>query len=200
MNKAIFLDRDGVINPLVYYEEQEFVDSPFTVTQFKLLPAVAEALNLARQAGYLAVLVSNQPGIAKGHMTISSFQAIKLKMKNDLAAQCAALDGEYYCLHHPQAAIAEYKQVCDCRKPAPGLFLRAAREMNIDLSRSWMVGDNLSDVKAGKSAACRTVLLGKMKCETCHLMDEQNARPDVISPDLLAAVKHIIGHSSKVPD
>ena len=191
-NKAIFLDRDGVINELVYHQEQEVIDSPFTVRQFKLLPGVAKAIKSLRQAGYLVILISNQPGMAKGQITAETFEKIQKKMKIEMGKAGASLDGEYYCFHHPEAAIKRYKIKCDCRKPAPGLLLKAAREMNIELGHSWMIGDNLSDIQAGKAAGCRTVLLGKMKCEVCNLMDEKNARPDNISPDLAGAAQYIL--------
>jgi D-glycero-D-manno-heptose 1,7-bisphosphate phosphatase len=196
MNKAVFLDRDGVINELVYHIEQEVIDSPFTPDQLKLMPGVVESIRLLHQAGYLAVLVSNQPGVAKGHMTIDTFNNIQRRLQDELAAAGARLDAEFYCLHHPHAILENYRVNCTCRKPAPGLILEAARDMGIDLSRSWMIGDNLSDIKAGQSAGCRTVLLGNHKCETCRLMEEQNTRPDQIFPGLLEAVKYITLSSS----
>jgi D-glycero-D-manno-heptose 1,7-bisphosphate phosphatase len=195
MNKAVFLDRDGVINELVYHQEQEVIDSPFTVNQFKLMPGVPEALKLLKQAGYLAVVVSNQPGIAKGHMTGETLETINLKMRFILKNAGAQLDGEYYCLHHPEAVVEQYKVKCDCRKPEPGLILKAAREMDIDLPRSWLIGDNLSDIQAGKNAGCRTILLGKLKCEVCHSMDLRNIQPDKICDNLSDAVSFIILNS-----
>ena len=190
--KAVFLDRDGVINELIYHQEQEVIDSPFTVGQFKLLPGVAKAINSLRKAGYLVLLISNQPGMAKGQMTAETFEKIRKKMVTELGKAGAVLDGEYYCFHHPEAIVKQYKVKCDCRKPAPGLLLKAAQDMNIDLGQSWMIGDNLSDVQAGKDAGCRTVLLGKMKCEVCRLMDEKNARPYNISSDLAEAAQYIL--------
>jgi D,D-heptose 1,7-bisphosphate phosphatase len=192
MVKAIFLDRDGVINELVYHQEQEVIDSPFTVRQFKLMPGAAKAIKSLRQAGYLIVLISNQPGMAKGQMSKETFEKIRKKMQTELGKAGGVPDGEYYCFHHPEAVIKQYKAKCDCRKPAPGLLLKAARDMDIDLGQSWMIGDNLSDVQAGKAAGCRTVLLGKLKCEVCNLMDEKNARPDNISPDLAGAAQYIL--------
>jgi D,D-heptose 1,7-bisphosphate phosphatase len=191
-HKAIFLDRDGVINELVYHQEQEVIDSPFTVSQFRLLPGVPEAIKMIHQAGYLAVLVSNQPGIAKGHMSNETFKKIQQKMKDELYKGGACLDAEYYCLHHPEAAIEQFRIICNCRKPQPGLLLKAAQELDIDLQQSWLIGDNLSDIQAGKSAGCRTILLGKMKCEVCHLMDERQARPDHLRAALLESVRLII--------
>jgi D-glycero-D-manno-heptose 1,7-bisphosphate phosphatase len=112
-------------------------------------------------------------------------------MKKELAKDGAFLDGEYYCFHHPEAKIEKLKANCECRKPKPGLLLQAAKEMDIDLPQSWMIGDGLTDVKAGKGAGCGTILVGRMKCELCHLMDELDARPDAVCPDLLKAAKVI---------
>ena len=187
-NRAVFLDRDGVINELVYHQEQEVIDSPFTVNQFKLMPGVPEAIKLIQQAGYLAVLVSNQPGIAKGHMTPATFEAIKNRMRVELEKSATVLDAEYYCLHHPEAVVVQYKVKCDCRKPKPGLLLLASREMDIDLGRSWLIGDNLSDIEAGKSAGCKAILLGTMKCELCSLIEQRKEKPDAIVNSLIEAV------------
>ena len=187
--KAVFLDRDGVINELVYHEEQEVLDSPFTVGQFRLLPGVGAAIKKLCEMEYKAILVSNQPGMAKGTFSAETFGNIRDKMKEELAKEGSSLDGEYYCFHHPEAKAEEFRANCRCRKPEPGLIIQAAKDMGIELSQSWMIGDNLSDVKAGKRAGCRTILLGRMKCELCHTMDEEDARPDFITPDLLEATK-----------
>lgn len=190
---AVFLDRDGVINELVYYEEHGIIDSPFAVGQFRLLPGVTEAVRQLRDDGYKVVLVSNQPGIAKGHMSREAFDRIKERMKKELAKGGACLDGEYYCLHHPEAVVAELRTSCECRKPKPGLLLRAARDFDIDLSNSWLIGDGLTDVLAGKAAGCQTILLGRMKCDVCRLMDDLDARPDGVATHLAEAVGIIIG-------
>jgi len=189
--RAVFLDRDGVINELIYYQEQGIIDSPFTVEQFKLLPGVGEAINKLHDMGYKVILISNQPGIAKGHMSQETFDQIRKIMTEELGKSQAFLDGEYYCLHHPEAKVERFKTNCECRKPKPGLLLQASAEMDIDLSRSWMVGDGLTDVKAGKSAGAKTILLGRMKCELCHLMDDEGARPDIIAADLKEAAQYI---------
>ena len=190
--KAVFLDRDGVINELVYHPEQGIIDSPFTAAQFKLLPGVGEAINRLHETGYKVVLVSNQPGIAKEHMSEATFDRIREKMKAELARKGSFLDGEYYCFHHPEAKVERLEANCECRKPKPGSLLQAAKEMGVELSQSWMIGDGLSDIKAGKSAGTRTILIGKMKCELCHLMDEENARPDSITTNLTEAVQSIL--------
>jgi len=192
LNRAVFLDRDGVINELVYHQEQEVIDSPFTPGQFKLIPGVTEALKSLHDAGYLTILVSNQPGIAKGHMTAKNFELIKQKMRSELISNGAELDGEYYCLHHPDAIVEKYRMQCDCRKPLPGLLFKVALEKDIDLKQSWLIGDNLSDIKAGKAAGCQTILIGTMKCELCRLMSEKNVFPDKIAGNIGDAVRNHI--------
>jgi D-glycero-D-manno-heptose 1,7-bisphosphate phosphatase len=185
--KAVFLDRDGVINAMVYYQDHGIIDSPFTVAQFGLLPHVGEAIRRLQEMGYRTVLASNQPGIAKGHLTGAVFAKIREKMESELARDNAFLDAQYYCFHHPEAVIKDMRVSCACRKPAPGLLLRAAEEMQINLSRSWMIGDGLTDIQAGKSAGTRTILIGKMKCELCHYFDEEDSRPEAVCADLLEA-------------
>lgn len=197
MARAVFLDRDGVINEMVYYQEMGIIDPPFTVEQFKLLPGVAEAIRKLREEGFRAIIVSNQPGIAKGHLSQEGFEKIKTKMKKELAKEGAFLDGEYYCLHHPESKAGNLKVNCDCRKPKPGLLLQGAKDLDIDLSRSWMIGDGLTDVTAGKSAGCKTILLGRMKCQLCTRMDEENAKPDIIAANLLEAARTILRGENK---
>ena len=190
--KAVFLDRDGVINELVYHQEQGIIDSPFTVKQFNLLPGVGEAIKRLSETGYKVILASNQPGIAKGHMSEETSEKIRMKMNEALAEEGAFLDGEYYCFHHPEAVIRNLAANCECRKPNPGLLLKAAREMDINLSQSWMIGDGLTDVQAGKGAGCRTILLGRLKCEVCHYMDAGGARPDAVASNLSEAVQLVL--------
>ena len=198
--KTIFLDRDGVVNELIYWNEQGIIDSPFTVEQFRLLPGVGEAINEFHEMGFMVILASNQPGMAKGHLSWETFNQIKDKMRNDLAGVGAFLDAEYYCFHHPEAKIEEFKRSCGCRKPEPGMLLRAARDKGISLPSSWMIGDGLVDIKAGNSAGCRTVLLGRMKCELCPLINEDGARPTIIAPNLLEAAQVILNLEEKHGD
>jgi D-glycero-D-manno-heptose 1,7-bisphosphate phosphatase len=190
--KAVFLDRDGVVNKLIYYPEQGIIDSPFTVKQFTLNPGIPESINTMQEAGYLVILVSNQPGIAKGNLSREVFDNIRRKMNKLLEADGTKLDGEYYCLHHPEAIELRLRQVCACRKPNPGLLLQAAQEHEIDLTESWMIGDGITDVQAGQRAGCRTVLIGRPKCELCELMQEHGVKPDCIAPNLSEATKYIL--------
>jgi len=189
MKRAVFLDRDGVINELVYHREQEVIDSPFTAGQFKLKEGAATGIRQIRASGYLAVVVSNQPGVAKRHMTLAVFRDICRKMTRELLKEKTQLDGEYYCLHHPEARLKKYRITCQCRKPKPGLLLQAEKDLDIDLKQSWLIGDNLSDIAAGRLAGCRTILITKMKCEICDLMAERQIKPDYVAENIPAALK-----------
>ena len=191
--RGVLLDRDGVINELAYFPELGVIDSPLTPDQFRLLPGVPEAIRALNELGFKVAVVSNQPGIAKGKMTERLFAEIRSKMKNELEREGAHLDAEYYCFHHPDAVREEYKVNCDCRKPKPGLFLKASSELGLDPSRSFSVGDSLVDVKAGKAAGFTTILIGSMKCDLCRLMDQEDAHPDHVAESLIRAVETIRG-------
>lgn len=155
--KAVFLDRDGTINRYVGFLRSE--------EEFELLPGVAEAIGRINASGYLAVVVTNQPVIARGEVTVSGLQTIHNKMETLLGYEGAYVDAIYYCPHHPHKGYAgeipELKFDCDCRKPKPGMLKKAAEDFNIDLSRSWMIGDGENDVKAGIAAGCKTALIGE---------------------------------------
>lgn len=155
--KAIFLDRDGTINKYVGYLR--------TPEQFELLDGVGEAIRTINLSGYLAIVVTNQPVIARGEVTVDGLQEIHNKMETMLGKEGAYLDGVYYCPHHPDKGFAgeveELKIVCECRKPKAGLLLQAAKDFNIDLSQSWMIGDSENDVLAGRNAGCKTALIGE---------------------------------------
>jgi D,D-heptose 1,7-bisphosphate phosphatase len=192
MTRAVFLDRDGVINELVYHPELDVSGPPFQASDYKLMSGAAEAIHLLNLTGFLAIVISNQPDVAKGRMTLDAFEEIRRKLKEILAEASAFLDAEYYCMHHPKAVIERYKVDCDCRKPKPGMLLRAAREHSIDMSQSWFVGDNMSDIKAGKDAGCRTVLIDKTKSNSSISSDDSFLRPNMVSTDLKEAVCLII--------
>lgn len=155
--KAIFLDRDGTIN--------EYVGFLRNASDMKLLPKVGEAVKLINASGYLAIVASNQPVIARGETTVEELDGIHAKMETLLGEDGAYLDGLYYCPHHPDKGFAgerpEYKIVCDCRKPKPGLLIKAAEKFNIDLSLSYMIGDRGTDVECGKNAGCKTAYIGE---------------------------------------
>ncbi len=186
-NKAVFLDRDGVLNEIVYHKEMGIVDSPFTVEQFKLLPEIGNAVNRFHDQGFKVILVSNQPGLAKDNYDMNIFEKIKEKLENELAKVGAKLDAEYYCFHHPEAKIEKYKKICDCRKPKPGMILQAAKDHNIDISKSWMIGDGINDIQAGIAAGCKTILIGRMKCDLCKILEDEGVKPDFIAANLFKA-------------
>ncbi|MDG6975936.1 MAG: HAD family hydrolase [Nitrososphaerota archaeon] len=186
---ACLLDRDGVLNEMVYYADPGAVDSPFTPKQFVLVEGIGEALRGMKSAGYKLVLVSNQPGMAKKHMTMPTFRKIQAKMRRLLAAEGVELDAEYYCFHHPQAKVAAYRTDCACRKPKPGMLLGAAQDLGLDLSRSVMIGDGLQDVLAGKRAGCRTILVANLNATLSGKMDELDAHPDFVARNVAEAAR-----------
>ncbi|MBI4232836.1 MAG: HAD family hydrolase [Chloroflexi bacterium] len=156
---AVFLDRDGIINALVPKDGEGFLDSPYSLEEFRLLPQAAAAVRALNQKGLLTIVVSNQPGVAKGKCTLAFLEALNARMVRCLEVEGASLDGIYYCLHHPQAVVQELRMACGCRKPRPGLLLKAAEDFSIDLARSYAIGDNWTDCQAGLAAGCSTILI-----------------------------------------
>lgn len=154
--KAIFLDRDGTLNKYVGFLRN--------IQDFELLEGVSEAVRRINQSGYLAILVTNQPVVARGEVSFAELEEIHHKLETMLGQEGAYLDGIYYCPHHPDKGFAgerpELKIDCSCRKPKPGMLLEAAKDFNIDLEKSWMVGDSKNDVLAGIEAGCQTALIG----------------------------------------
>lgn len=153
--RAIFLDRDGTINKYVGFLRD--------IDDFTLEDGVAKAIRKINELGYLAIVVTNQPVIARGEVTFDELKQIHQKMQVLLGKEGAYLDGIYVCPHHPDSGfpgeIKELKIECDCRKPKPGMLLQAAKDFNIDLENSWMVGDSQNDILAGQNAGCHTCLV-----------------------------------------
>ncbi|MBI5667904.1 MAG: HAD family hydrolase [Chloroflexi bacterium] len=170
MNRAIFIDKDGTL----------IVDVPYNVDPelITLSLGAGEALRRFKDAGYLLVVVSNQSGVAKGMFDEAALQPVRQRLNKLLAEYGVQLDGFYYCPHWPHGTVERYAIACECRKPKAGMLLAAARDLNIDLSRSWMIGDILADTEAGKRADCRTVLIEKPYDPVIHLTDQN--RPDFI--------------------
>jgi len=189
--RAVFLDRDGVINAYVYNREFGTVDSPTNPDEFALLPGAAEAIAKLNEAGLLAIVVSNQPGIAKGRFTPKLLDAMTGKMKELLKRAGGRLDAVYYCVHHPEGSVDGYRLACECRKPKPGLLHQAAREWGIDLRRSYTVGDGFIDILAGQTAGTRTVFVSPRKGYVYSELERQNAWPDWIAGSLPEAVELI---------
>lgn len=153
--KAIFLDRDGTINKYVGFLRNAH--------EFELIEGVAEAIKKINDSGYLVIIVTNQPVIARGEVRLLELKKIHDKMETFLGKEGAYVNAIYYCPHHPhrgyEGEITEYKIECECRKPKPGMLLNAAKDFNIDLSQSWMVGDGENDIKAGLQAGCKSALI-----------------------------------------
>lgn len=158
MQRAVFLDRDGVINKYVGFLRH--------IDEFELLPGVPEAIRKINESGYLTIVVTNQPVIARGDLTFCELREIHNKMETLLGKEGAYLDAIYFCPHHPdkgfEGEISGLKIECECRKPKPGMLLKAAKDYHIDLTRSWMIGDSERDILAGRAAGCREcILVGK---------------------------------------
>ncbi len=184
---AVFLDRDGTL-----IRDVGYLQDP---SQIQFLPGVLEALRLLQQTGLHLVLVSNQSGIARGYFTPQTLQAVQNHLEALLRKAGIQLSGWYYCPHHPEAALREYRQNCFCRKPAPGMLFRAARDFHLDLKRSYLVGDKLSDIQAGQAAGVFSILVrtgyGEPELARSH---EAGVVPDAVAEDLLAAARMIAAH------
>ena len=183
-DRAVFLDRDGVLNDLEYNPDEGRIGSPLSSKQLRVFPYAGESVMRIQELGFKAILVSNQPGVAKRQLTYAEFEKMNGRVREELAKHGCALDAEYYCLHHPDALIEKYRLDCDCRKPKPGLLIRAARENGIDLARSFFVGDALVDVKAGRAAGCSTIFLGHVTDFLSRMIEKEDARPDHVLPSL----------------
>jgi D,D-heptose 1,7-bisphosphate phosphatase len=149
--QAVFLDRDGTIN-----EEVGYLDR---MEKLQLIPGAAEAIRRINKSGMKAVVVSNQSGVARGFFEENFVTQVHARLREMLRAEGALIDAFYFCPHHPTEGRAEYLKVCDCRKPAPGMLLRAAEELRIDPNRSYMVGDTLKDIEAGARAGAKGILV-----------------------------------------
>jgi histidinol-phosphate phosphatase family protein len=183
---AIFLDRDGVLN--------REIDGVYRPADLHLLDGVGAAVQDVNRAGVPVVCVTNQPGLAKGRMSFDDLAAVFAKLDSDLAKDSAYLDLVYFCPHHPEGGwageVPSLKLVCDCRKPKPGMLLRAAEEHNLDLSKSWLVGDRYADVQAAQRAGAKAVLVrsGHAGSDATHF----DCRPDHVAANLPAAISYIL--------
>lgn len=189
--RAVFLDRDGVINRYACNPEFGTVDTPATLADFQLLSGVAEAICAFNRLNLSVIVVSNQPGIAKGKLSPRRLEAITEKMHTELAKAHAKVDAVYYCLHHPDATVDAYRIDCDCRKPKPGLLVHAAREHLIELSQSFFVGDGVVDVLAGRAAGVTTLLISSRRCTICDEFASRGAIPDLVVSNMAEAAMTI---------
>jgi D-glycero-D-manno-heptose 1,7-bisphosphate phosphatase len=182
--RAVFLDRDGVINRNVLNPATGGLEAPLTAADFAVLPGVPEALRRLQAAGYLLFVVSNQPNYAKGKSTLQELRAVDAAMRDALDAMRVWMAAVYYCLHHPDGVVPGLARPCPCRKPGPYFLLKAAEEFGLDLSQSWMVGDRVTDVECGRTAGVRTALVGA---------GATDGQADWVGEDLAAAARHICG-------
>ncbi|MFC1771489.1 D-glycero-alpha-D-manno-heptose-1,7-bisphosphate 7-phosphatase [Candidatus Margulisiibacteriota bacterium] len=183
MNKAVFLDRDGTI-----IKEKHFLKSPELV---ELEKNALAALKILQENGFLLIIITNQSGIARGIIKPEEFYAVQHHLLDLLSEKGIAIKGYYFCPHHPEAEKEEYKKDCTCRKPEPGMLLLAAKEHNISLTDSFMIGDKAADVEAGKKVNMKSILV-KTGYGQKSLGDLKKVQPDYIADDLLDAVKNFI--------
>ncbi|HBC73934.1 MAG: D,D-heptose 1,7-bisphosphate phosphatase [Candidatus Wallbacteria bacterium GWC2_49_35] len=183
---AVFIDRDGTMS-----EEVGYVNH---LSRFKLLENTAAAVKLLNEAGILAIVATNQAGVARGYFEEPMINKVHEKLKNELAKSGASVAAIYYCPHHPSAGKPPYRTECNCRKPKPGMILKAKDDFNIDLTRSYMVGDKISDVEFGLKLGLKSVMVmtGYGIGEYEHQRQDWKVTPDFMAGDLLDAVKWII--------
>ena len=191
-SRAIFLDRDGTINELVYDSNHGIFDSPLNPEQLKVKPDAAYFVREVKTLGYKIIIVTNQPGIAKGTLSLENLKEINRRLLE--AVGIDNIDDVYVCPHHPTGylnEISEYVRECDCRKPEPGMILKAAERHNVDVSRSWMIGDGVADVQAGTAAGCKTMLVANIKVEHLARFLKNSIEPNVIVPTLRKALQEL---------
>ena len=188
---AVFIDRDGTLT-----EEVGYVNHP---RRLRLLPGSAEAIRRLNRSGFKAVMVTNQSGVARGYFSEEVLHAVNEALVSQLKAEGAYLDGLYVCLHHPTVGDPPYRAVCDCRKPEPGLLTRAAGDLGLDLSRSWMVGDKISDILAGRRAGAGSILVltGYGLGESEYRRSRWPIEPDHVAEDLLESVEWILARRAR---
>lgn len=181
-SKACFLDRDGVL-----IEEKNYLAS---IADVNIPDETLEALKIIKNKGFKIIVITNQGGVARGYYSENAVIAVHKEIDRILALKDLAIDAYYYCLHHPDGSVKEYSIACDCRKPSPGMILQAAKDFNIDLSKSFMIGDKMSDVKAAENAGCLGILVktghGKNHAEKAL---KKNV---IVKENILEAVKYCL--------
>jgi len=183
LRPAIFLDRDGVIIDDVHHLS--------TPTQVQMIPGAAEAIAALNRAGWPVVVVTNQSGVARGLFTVDVLHAVHRRIAEQLVEKGARVDAYFFCPHYPTADVAEYRQECSCRKPKPGMLVQAARELSLDLSHSWTIGDRDTDLQAGAAAGTRTILVrtGYGASLDITSLDRKALKLELVAKDLADAVR-----------
>ncbi len=191
-NQAVFLDRDGTV-----IRDREYLADPAGV---ELLKGAAAGIKALRQAGFMVIVATNQSGVARGFFTEQDIKRVNERMQELLAVEGAGLDGIYYCPHYPEGKVQEYVKVCYCRKPGPDMLFTAAQERNVDLFKSWVIGDKPTDIEFGFKQGLRTILvLTGYGRETQSRGFNVSLEPDLIVPDLEAAAAKIIAAGDGYP-
>jgi D-glycero-D-manno-heptose 1,7-bisphosphate phosphatase len=185
-SKAVFLDKDGTLIENVPYNVNP--------DRIRFYPDTLEALHALHEAGFLLVIVSNQAGVARGHFDESKLIHVQEHMRTAMENVGAPLAGFYYCPHHPDASVPKYAVACKCRKPNPGMLIKAAQELDIDLKHSWMVGDILNDIEAGNRSGCATIMIDNGNETEWFLSDER--QPDFIVTNMKEAAQAILSGKS----
>jgi D-glycero-D-manno-heptose 1,7-bisphosphate phosphatase len=145
---------------------------------------VPQAIRLLNEAGFLVIVVSNQPAVARGRLSMEVLERVEHKLEAQLARAGARIDAAYYCVHHPAAPILKWRKKCACRKPGIGMLKKASRRFSLSLRDCYMVGDNNSDIVAGQRAGCKTIFVGSCMCDVCPLEKDESTRPDFTARDL----------------
>jgi D-glycero-D-manno-heptose 1,7-bisphosphate phosphatase len=186
MKRAVFIDRDGTIS-----EEVGYINHPSRFRLFDYAPSAIKHLN---ENNWLAILVTNQAGVARGYFSEDMIKTVHSGMSTELESNGAKLDAIYYCAHHPSVGEPPYRFDCDCRKPKPGLISRAAQDFDIDIKGSWMVGDRYSDIELARNAGLKSafVLSGYGRGEWEHQRMNWSQEPDLVAENLLDAVHAIV--------
>jgi histidinol-phosphate phosphatase family protein len=191
LNRAVFLDRDGTINEEVSYLAD--------LTQLRLIEGASAAIGRLNQEAFKVVVVSNQSGVARGYLAEDSVQHVHSALRERLERAHAQVDAFYYCPHHPTEGIGPYRRDCHCRKPKPGMLERAARELQIDLNNSFIVGDRLSDLIAGHAVGCKPILVQTgFGHETQRALIGCPVQPIFIAATLLEACEWILRICEKI--
>lgn len=192
MSKAFFIDRDGVVVKRYYHQDSGVITTPLIPEQVEFIHGIVDVLHHVKKLGYKIILISNQPNIGLKKQSKENFEGISQKINDYLHKNDISLDGEYYCFHHPFADLEEYREKCDCRKPEPGLLLKASKEHNIDMNNSWFLGDAVTDVQAGNKAGVKTILYANItESDYLHTLEEhlRGIKPDYMVKNIKDIIK-----------
>jgi len=188
MNKAVFFDRDGVLNPLVYNVQTGEYESPHRPNEFSVYPSIIRDLRLLSGSGFQLFLISNQPSYAKGKTSLENIQAIHRLLDDYLKDNQIIFSEYYYCYHHPDGIVAEFTGKCDCRKPKAFFLQKAEKDYDLDLSQCWMIGDQDTDVQCGQNAGVRTIQI----LNPHSAKKRGNSCPDYKAENLTEAVQILV--------